>query len=127
MVGHIINRAVPLVQLLLGKFADHPYLDVVSDHVVVQLELTLLDETLLNRRFDGDHLRAIVLQNLRVFDHWVSKPRRFSHRVDGDRVLDEHQLVRLAFPHCLAAHRAPRARFARSAPSRLSHTEVFAL
>ena len=61
VVGHVVDRAVPIFQLLLGDLPEYPPIDVVSHDVVVQLELTLLDETFLDVCLNGNHLGTIVL------------------------------------------------------------------
>ena len=89
MMRHIIHRTIPIVHFLLSELPDYPSLDIVSYYLVVYLELVLLDERLLDRVFDSNDLRAIVPQDIRIFDEGVLEPRFPGHRVDYDPILNE--------------------------------------
>ena len=63
-----------LVLFLPSELANHPSADIVPNHLVVYLELILLDEPLLDIVLDGDDLSAIILQNIRTLDERVLEP-----------------------------------------------------
>ena len=63
---YIVYWARPAVHLLLGDLANDPPPEVILDHLVIGLELVLLDEAPLDSGFNGENLLPVISQNLRV-------------------------------------------------------------